>query len=303
MSVILAYIVVVLIWSTTPLGIVWSSDSVSPSLAVLARMVIGTCFALSFLVIKRISLPMHKQAWLLYGYSGIGIFGGMMFSYLAAQSLPSGMMSLIFGMAPILSGLLAQKILHEAKFGRYRKWALLIALSGLALSCSDTLTSGHMSLKSLFYISMGVFFFSLSGVMIKSLTVSIHPLANTTGALLFSLPLFFICWWLMDGELNIDQWSLRASLSILYLGVFASFIGFVAYFYILQKLTASTVALVTMMTPVLALILGNLLNDEKIGPSLIAGAVLIIGGLALYQSSMAKKEQAAMAENTQADKT
>ena len=41
MSLAAAYLAVILIWSTTPLGIVWSSESVSPSLALLLRMVIA----------------------------------------------------------------------------------------------------------------------------------------------------------------------------------------------------------------------------------------------------------------------
>ena len=44
MSVIIAYLIVVLIWSTTPLGIVWSSESVSPTLAVTSRMLIAFQF-------------------------------------------------------------------------------------------------------------------------------------------------------------------------------------------------------------------------------------------------------------------
>jgi len=39
MPVSAAYLAVILIWSTTPLGIVWSSESVSPTLAVLLRYV------------------------------------------------------------------------------------------------------------------------------------------------------------------------------------------------------------------------------------------------------------------------
>jgi len=285
MPVVLAYLIVVLIWSTTPLGIVWSNDSVSPTLAVLARMMIGLVLSLLFLLFSRIPLPRDKQALRLYCYSGLGVFGGMFFSYMAAQTLASGMMSLIFGLAPLLSGLLAQKILNEPAFTASKKLALGIALLGLGISCSDSLLAGQTNVSGLFCILVAVALFSLSGVMIKSLKISIHPIATTTGSLLFSLPLFILCWLLLDGELNLQHWNLKSSLSILYLGVFASFVGFVAYFYILQKLSASTVALVTLLTPVFALLLGNQLNGEPISFKLLFGATLILAGISLYQWS------------------
>ncbi len=71
--------------------------------------------------------------------------------------------------------------------------------------------------------------------------------------------------------------------AIVYLGIFGSLIGFIAYFYVLQNLKASTVALVTLITPVFAMTLGATLNGEVINDTLIIGALFVIGGLALYQ--------------------
>ena len=64
--------------------------------------------------------------------------------------------------------------------------------------------------------------------------------------------------------------------------MFGSLIGFFAYFFILQRLTASTVALITLITPVIALTLGALLNNEAINSELVFGAILITLGLAIY---------------------
>ncbi len=120
-----AFLAVVIIWSTTPLGIVWSSESVHPSMAVLLRMIIALLLGSFILLIARIRLPLSKAALKLYGASSIGIVGGMLLSYFAAKYLASGTMSLIFGLSPLLSGLLAQKILNEPKF-----WSYALHLSG-----------------------------------------------------------------------------------------------------------------------------------------------------------------------------
>ncbi|AQS37914.1 hypothetical protein Sps_02762 [Shewanella psychrophila] len=81
----------------------------------------------------------------------------------------------------------------------------------------------------------------------------------------------------------VETWQERSLWSILYLGVFGSQIGFISYFYILQNLKASTVALVTLITPVFAMMLGAQLNDETITDSLVIGAMFVISGLGLYQ--------------------
>jgi len=282
MSVSAAYFAVVLVWSTTPLGIVWSSESVNPSMAVLLRMLIAVVLGIMIIWLRNIELPRHKQALTVYGYSALGIFGGMMFSYLAAGYLSSGMMSLIFGLAPILSALLAQKLLKEPGFSWIRQLAMIISLVGLAIVCSDSISLNENSEMGLVFILLAVFFFSLSGVLVKSVEIVIHPMATTVGALVVSIPLFIIAWLLMDGTLPISEWGSRSIWAIVYLGVFGSFIGFVAYFYVLQKLSASTVALITMITPVLALTLGAVLNNEVISFNLVFGAVFVMTGLACY---------------------
>ena len=64
--------------------------------------------------------------------------------------------------------------------------------------------------------------------------------------------------------------------------MFGSFVGFFCYFYVLKHLKASTVALSTMITPVLALTLGSVLNGEVITASLVTGAAMIGCALVLY---------------------
>jgi drug/metabolite transporter (DMT)-like permease len=54
-------------------------------------------------------------------------------------------------------------------------------------------------------------------------------------------------------------------------------------------LTASTVALITLITPVIAITLGSILNDEPLTFSLILGALIILFGLALYNQNMLLK--------------
>lgn len=282
MQVPVAYLAVLLIWSTTPLGIVWSSETINPTMAVLLRMLIAVVLGSVIIIISKIEFPWHKQAIRLYSFSALGIFGGMSFSYLAAGYLSSGVLSLAFGLAPVFSAILARRILAEPKISTVRKLSMLLSFIGLALVCADKFSLKGDSIYGLGFILTAVFLFSLSGVLVKSISLAIHPLSTTVGALTVSLPLFIGNWLLLDGSLNISDWEMRSVWATIYLGVFGSLIGFFAYFFVLQKLTASTVALITLITPVIALSLGVIFNGEVVTSTILLGAVLVISGLAIY---------------------
>jgi drug/metabolite transporter (DMT)-like permease len=282
MQVSVAYMAVLLIWSTTPLGIVWSSESINPTMAVLLRMLIAVILGSMIIFIRNIELPWHKQAIRLYAFSALGIFGGMSFSYLAAGYLSSGILSLIFGLAPVFSAILARRILAEPKISVVKKLSMLLSFIGLGFVCADNFSLTNNSIYGLGYVLIAVFLFSLSGVLVKSVSLAIHPMATTVGALSLSIPLFIANWLILDGSIDISQWQPRSIWATIYLGVFGSLIGFFAYFFVLQRLTASTVALITLITPVIALTLGAVLNDEVIHRQLILGAILVISGLAIY---------------------
>lgn len=283
MKVPIAYLIVVIIWSTTPLGIVWSSETVQPAMAVMLRMAVAALVGTLLLIIFRIKLPFSTNARKLYVYSTLGVYGGMMCGYFAASYVTSGFMSLVFGLSPILSGLLARKILNEPAFDSSKIIAMITCFVGLAIVCWDKLSLDSDSIIGIGLLLVAVTFFSLSAVMVKSVVINIHPLATTIGTLYHSLPLFFITWLVSSGgQLNVEMWSERSLFAILYLGIFGSLIGFIAYFFVLQRLPASTVALITLITPVFAIALGAIFNNEPISIKLVIGASLITLGLSIY---------------------
>jgi len=282
MKVPIAYLAVVIIWSTTPLGILWSSETVPPAMAVMLRMAIAALLGTLVLLFSRIKLPVSAIALKLYSYSTLGVYGGMMCGYFAASYVTSGFMSLVFGLSPIVSGLLAQKVLNETAFDRSKMIAMATCFLGLSIVCWDKIAVDSDSIIGIGLLLAAMTFFSFSAVMVKSVSINIHPFATTLGTLYCALPLFLITWLVTDGQLNVEQWSSRSLFSIIYLGVFGSLIGFIAYFFVLQRLPTSTVALVTLITPVFAIILGAVFNQEAISQQLVIGAMLITFGLSIY---------------------
>lgn len=113
MSVPIAYLAVVAIWSTTPLAIKWSALGTGFAFAVLARMVLGVVLAALIVTVWRVGFPLHRKARHTYLAGGLGLFGAMSLTYWGAQYITSGLVSVLFGLAPLMTSLMAAVVLKE----------------------------------------------------------------------------------------------------------------------------------------------------------------------------------------------
>ena len=283
MSIPAAYLGIVLIWSTTPLAIQWSTQGTGFAFAVLARMLIGVIVAALLVTAWRIRLPLHARARRAYLVGGLGLFGAMALTYWGARYVHSGLVSVLFGLSPLVAGVLAALWLGEQALTPLKIGGMLLGALGLAVIFihGDSLGGEH-ALAGLVALLVAVFIYSASLVWLKRIGDDSPPLATTVGSLTVSLPLFALVWLLTDGRLPAEV-PTRSGAAIVYLGVFGSVIGFALYYYVIKHLEASKVALITLVTPVMALMLGNVLNGETIGLRLGFGTALILLGLTVHQ--------------------
>lgn len=280
-SVTAAYLGVIAIWSTTPLGIVWSSQGLDYRQALFGRTVIGLLVAGMMLAALGRALPVHRAALLTYLVSASGLMGGLMLTYWGAQFVPSGLIAVLFGLSPLMTGVLAALWLREDTLGAHRIVGLALALAGLLAVFNGSLVLGGAALPGVAAILGAVFIQSLTLVWIKRHGTQLDTVSYTFGmlalaALMFGPPA------LAAGPLP-SVVPLKAGLAVVYLGVFGSVAGFALYYYVTKHLTAGTVSLITLITPVTALILGHLLNAERIPPTVWLGIALIGIGLTLNQ--------------------
>lgn len=159
---------------------------------------------------------------------------------------------------------------------------MLLGVLGLALVFRGGLGLGESAILGLAALFVAVVVQSLGLVWIKRIGDDSPPLATTLGSLVVALPLFFTSWWLADGSLP-AAWPERALAATAYLGVFGSVLGFALYYYMIKHMAAGHIALITLITPVLALLLGHGLNDEAVLPQVWLGTTSIILGLCLHR--------------------
>lgn len=283
MSVPLAFLAVIVVWSTTPLGVKWSSEGIAPVAGAFFRILLAAMVAVLVCRLMKLRIPWHRDALRLYASSTLGWFVGLSCVYQAASQLSSGLISVLFGLSPIVSGLLGRWLLAEPPFKPVQWVAMLLGVAGLLVVFRGEVSADTRLLSSLSLVMVAMLCFCLSGILVKRFDLGVHPLSQATGSLLVSLPLYGLAVVVAGEPLLVpEQITERAVAAIVYLALFGSLLGFLCYFYVLRRLSPSTVALSTLVTPVLALALGALINKEIVTEALLMGAALIVLALVLH---------------------
>ncbi|OOZ38721.1 hypothetical protein BOW53_14450 [Solemya pervernicosa gill symbiont] len=289
MSVPAAYLGVILIWSTTPLTIKWSGDEGGVLFALLSRMVIGVIACLPLLYLLRVRMRWDREALYAYLVSGLGVFSTMSTVYWGAQYVSSGLLSLLYGLSPVVIALISAAFVGST-FSSRQMAGIVVAFSGLLVIFGGGAELGSNALLGVSFVLLSVLFYSISAVWLKRVQKQMAAMAVNFGGLLFALPLFTVSWLLFEDGV-IYPLSERALWSTLYLGIFGTAFGFTLYYYVLKRIDATLAGMITQITPVVALILGALLNGEMIANEVAAGAVLILSGVGLFQLRAKKRMQ------------
>ncbi len=283
MRIALAYISVILLWATTPLAIKWSGDGPGFIFGAGSRMAIGACCMLLLLLIRRKRLPSSRKAKQTYLSVAVQMYGAMLCVYWGAQFVPSGWVSVIFGLSPFLSAFFAAIWLKERSLSFGKVCSYFLGLSGLSMMFSSALQLNIQAVYGIIGILSAVSLQTACAVWVKRINAKLPATTQVTGGLVFALPAYFLTWVIFADASWPQNLTNINIISIVYLGVIATTIGFVLYYYLLIHLSATTVGFIPLISPVLALYLGHTINNEIITLKIITGTALILSALIMHE--------------------
>jgi len=275
------YALLVLIWAATPLAIVWSVAEVHPMWVLIIRYFGASLIALALLKIMSDPLPFDAVSMKSYLAGSLNLIGAQLFIYLAANYLTSGLMALIFGLSPLIAGLIGHVILKTHKLVWLQWLGMAVAVSGLTFVFADSAESNVnpwgvvlMVISMISYIS--------SIFWVKQINASLKPMSQATGSLMISavgsLALVPFIWQHFPTQIP----STNAIIGFVFTMILSSIVAMLCYFWLIRRLAASTVSLSNVMTPVIALVLGATLNNEHISPNAFIGIVIVMFGIVMY---------------------
>ena len=276
----LTYALLVFIWATTPLAIVWSVSDLHLMWALLLRFFIALPLAVIILLILRTPFPTHRQAVHSYIAGSVSLIGSQIFTYAATQYLSSGMIALMFGLAPIMAGLIGRFAFGQQLY-KLQWLGMAIAVCGLAIICLSG-ANQHVHPFGIVLMLISVFVYSFSIFWVKKVNAQIQPMAQATGSILVS-SIFASCfipfiWQYAPTHLP----EAKSLFALIYTVLMASLVAMFCYFKLIQNIQATTLSLTTVITPMIAMIIGAALNHEQLSIMVFVGAFIILSGLFLY---------------------
>jgi drug/metabolite transporter (DMT)-like permease len=283
MRIAFAYISVILLWATTPLAIKWSAEGAGFVFGAASRMLIGLACVFLILLVRRQKLPFHTKARRTYLAVSLQIFGAMLAVYWASRLIPSGWISVIFGLTPFITALMAAWILKEKSLSTGKIFSYLLGTGGLALMFSSAMEFSQQAIAGMLGVLLAASLHAASAVWVKKINAQLPATKQVAGGLLFAMPLYLVCWYLLEDAHLPDHINWQAAAAIVYLGIVATTFGFAMYYYVLTHLPATKVAFITILSPVMALYLGYTVNHEVITRKVMIGTGLILTALLLHQ--------------------
>ncbi|MDX1453981.1 MAG: DMT family transporter [Gammaproteobacteria bacterium] len=279
-----AWLTVVLIWSTTPLAIQWSSVGAGPVFSLASRFVIGAIIFGVVLLFTGVGGLRSRDALLASLILGLNMFASMMLVYWGAQFVPSGLIAVLFGLTPIMTALWSLLILENERMTLLGVIGVLLGVAGLYLifgsgdAVADRAWLGFAAVLGAMTLQSGTV------VTLKRLSMQVGSLAMTSGGVIVAA-VFCVLAWLVAGMPIPAEPTTRAIWSILYLGAMGSVMGFLLYFWMLRRVSAIQLSLITLVTPITGLLVGQWFNAERLPPTVWSGVALVIFGLGIYQFS------------------
>ena len=220
----------------------------------------------------------------LAGFVGLGPFAltyGLI--YWSEQYVNSGLAAVLFGVLPPYVAVLAAIFLPGEPL-RPRLFAgVAIALFGLVLAFGESLHLGgeHAGLAALAVV-LSPLASAFGNVAIKKRSGGLDPLAMKGWAMLIGgLALLAVS--AVTEDWGATAWSLGSIGSVLYLAAFGTGFTFVTLTVLLRELPAVTVSFISMVIPFGALALGAIFRDETVTVLAVAGAALVVAGIAVAQ--------------------
>ncbi len=241
------------------------------SIAALRFAIADALFVLSIITGKRISREDLIPAFLL-GLSGVTIYH--VFLNLGEMYVSSGVASLIIALAPSFVFILSWAFLDE-RISPMKVAGMLTAFSGVAL-ISEPSYANVLGILAVLVSAVSAAVYTAFG---KKLMGKYDALTLTCNSMVLgSVPLFFF---VPSALHELMSSGVEVTASIVFLGIFPTYLGYLGWYYFLEKEEASKASIFLLAIPLVSILSGYVVLGEEITSKTVFGAVMILLGIYL----------------------
>lgn len=267
-------------WATNMILGRWLRDEIGPLTLAASRFFIAS---LLFAILLRRRPPeerrLGRDRWLLLGMAitGVALFTPTL--YLGLRFTTAVNATLITGLGPLITGVMAALLIQESMSRRQLGGAIAglvgvaILISGGSVTFWRTMGVNVGDLISLVAVTL----WALYSVMGRRVMRHRSALSATAFSAFLSLPFLLpaAAWELQVLPMNLGPHLLPF---VVYIAIAPAVIGFVSWNEGVRRLGSSGAMIFMNTLPLYGALFGYLLLDEPIGPAHLVGGALIIGG-------------------------
>lgn len=281
-KLVFSLIIVGLVWGTTYLGIRVAVESIPPWFITSIRQGIAALIVLGILLYKK------QLSWIGWNNLKFQLIPSLLmiviangFTTIAEQTLPSGLTSIMSALSPVI--IFIGGIIFGIEKPRLKGLiGVLLGFLGVVFifrnGLEDILDPNYKT--GMLFLSIAIMSWSAGTVYSKKHTHKSNNIAlNLFYQFSISTVIQFVLAFIFSSETDLNSWSLRSIVAVLYLAVFGSVLAFFCYHYALKRVTAVQVSILNYVNTIIAVFLGWLLLDEVITSDFIIATVLIILGV------------------------
>jgi drug/metabolite transporter (DMT)-like permease len=296
---LLAFAIIYFVWGSTYLAIRVGVREIPPFLMAAMRFFIAGLVLCVWLVVRGERLP-TKREWVNASLLSIVMFVfdyGVLFW--AEKRIESGIAAVMVATIPAFMAVSEIVLLRTQKMTLRLGLALLIGIGGVAVLMSRTLNFGGEPVDRMSAIGLiiAAISWSVASVVGRKVTLP-KSKAMSAGSQMLAGGVFLTVTSAALGEFrgfDVTSISRTAWVSLAYLIVAGSIVGFTAYVWLLHHESPTKVATYAYVNPVVAVLVGYSFGGEALGARTILGTLFVLISVLVITTAPGKKRERAVA--------
>ena len=191
------------------------------------------------------------------------------------QRVSSGLAAILIAAVPLIVALMALRIDHEERAEGSRLVGLIVGFAGVVVLLGLDVAGRPGELLGALAILLAAVGYAMGPMMIKHRFGAIDPLGPVTASMGISALVLAPA---AAFSAPAAAPSGEALISVVVLGLACSALGFLLFFALIHEVGPGRATVITFVNPVVAVALGIALLGEGLGPSAVAGLLLILAG-------------------------
>ena len=280
---ILVWLILCLVWGTTWIFIKIGLQDLPPITFAAARFIFAVLLLAPLVAIGRLPLPRTGREWKLIALTGFLQFSiNYSLVFWSEQYISSGLAAVLQAMITVFGLLLAWIFLPSERITKLKVFAVFVGIVGVGVIFFDQLKIDNaMAFAGSAAIVIGAYAAAQASILVKAKGGGMHPASLVFAQMICGLPAIIIYALIAEGNPLAFNWTWRAVLCVLYLTVAGTVAAFWLYYWLLSRIESTKAMMISLVTPLIAVIIGGIFLGETLPPLTVAGGLLILTSIGL----------------------